>query len=506
MKVGARAGTGGRPLGRTRGRIPARLAVRVIFSGSEALALFAVLAAEHHLDGIWVPWAFGVLAALVGLDRGTAARIHPRLVDEIGPVAGRVGVAVLLVIPFLRAPANELAVVGLSALLAILVARGLAYASVREARRRGWLHHRALIVGSGEVAARIIRAALEHPEYGMRPIGLVDDDAGVATSAVARLGSLVDIEAVARRGQVSRIVVAFSSAPEVLTLRLLRACERLSVELYVVPRFFELGLDASVTDDLWGIPLALLPCALVRRTSRALKRGSDVVVSAVALTVLSPLLAIVAMAIRCTGPGPVTFRQSRVGLDGRHFTVIKFRTMVANDDGDLTWSVVHDPRVTRLGRFLRRTGLDEAPQLFNVLLGQMSLVGPRPERPVFAGIFAAAVPEYEARHRVRVGITGWAQVNGLRGDTSIADRARFDNYYVANWTLRGDIVILLRTVALLFRQMIPDRRVAAEVDLETPTPAAALTASSLPILEDFPSPLGTTSSALPAVVTQTSTG
>ena len=506
MDVGARAGTRARPLGRTRGRIPARLVVRAVFSGSEALALFAVLAAEHYLDGIWVLWAFGVLAAMTGLDRGSVARIHPQLVDEIAPTAGRVGVAVLLVIPFLRAPANELAVVGFSALLAILVARGVACATVRQARRHGRLHHRVLIVGSGEIAARIVRAAVEHPEYGMRPIGLVDDDAGVATAAVARLGSLVDIEAVARRAQVSRIVVAFSSAPELLTLRLLRACERLSVELYVVPRFFELGLDASVTDDLWGIPLALLPCALVRRTSRALKRGFDVVMSAVALTVLSPVLAIVAMAIRCTGPGPVTFRQSRVGLDGRHFTVIKFRTMVANDDGDHTWSVVHDPRVTRLGRFLRRTGLDEAPQLFNVLLGHMSLVGPRPERPVFAGIFAAAVPEYEARHRVRVGITGWAQVNGLRGDTSIADRARFDNYYVANWTLRGDIVILLRTVVLLFRQMIPDRTMAAEVDLETPTPAAALTASSLPIPEDFPSPRGTTSSALPAAVTQTSTG
>src|SRR6202165_5317938 len=340
----------------------------------------------------------------------------------------------------------------------------------------------------------------------MRPIGLVDDDAGVATSAVARLGSLVDLEAIARRTHVSRVVVAFSSTPEVLTLRVLRACERLSVEIYVVPRFFELGFDAAVADDLWGIPLALLPCALARRTSRGLKRGFDVVMSAVALTVLSPLLAIVAMAIRCTSPGPVTFRQSRVGLDGRHFTVIKFRTMVTNDDGDRTWSVVADPRVTRLGQFLRRTGLDEAPQLFNVLLGHMSLVGPRPERPVFVGIFAAAVPEYEARHRIRVGITGWAQVNGLRGDTSITDRARFDNYYVASWTLRGDIVILVRTVLLLFRQMIPDRTVAAEVDLETPTPAAALSASSLPIPEDFPSPRGTTSSALPAAVTQTSTG
>src|SRR6202043_3647349 len=141
-----------------------------------------------RLDGIWLLWAFGVLAALTGLDRASVARIHPQLVDEIAPTAGRIGAAVLLVSPFLRATADELAVVGLTALLAILVARGVASATVHQARRHGRLHHRVLIVGSGEIAARIVRAAFEHPEYGMRPIGLVDDDAGVATSTVPRLG------------------------------------------------------------------------------------------------------------------------------------------------------------------------------------------------------------------------------------------------------------------------------------------------------------------------------
>jgi lipopolysaccharide/colanic/teichoic acid biosynthesis glycosyltransferase len=151
--------------------------------------------------------------------------------------------------------------------------------------------------------------------------------------------------------------------------------------------------------------------------------------------------------VRRSSPGPVFFRQSRIGKDERQFELLKFRTMRVNDDSDTTWSVADDARVTQIGRFLRRTYLDELPQLLNVLRGEMSLVGPRPERPHFAQRFAQEVPRYDDRHRVPGGITGWAQVHGLRGDTPIPDRARFDNHYIENWSLWRDVVILARTIA-----------------------------------------------------------
>jgi exopolysaccharide biosynthesis polyprenyl glycosylphosphotransferase len=436
-------------------RLSARLVEQVAYSTSEVLAVFAVLGAERRLTVMWVLWAVGVLAALTGVDRRAAAQMTPRLADAVVPVAARVGAVLLLVLPFgPTGSASDLAGLGVTVVLALLVGRGLVSAAVRSAYRRGWLQHRVLIVGSGEIAARLIRAMLEHPEYGMRPSGLVDDDVGVAAAIVPRLGSLNELKAVATRERVTRIVLAFSSTPEALMVGLLRACERLSVEIYAVPRLFELGFDARTPNELWGIPLALVPRALSHRSAQVVKRGFDVVVSLAMLILLSPVMAVIAAAIRLSGPGPVTFHQYRVGRDGRCFTLMKFRTLAPNDDGDRIWSVVHDPRVGKLGGFLRHTGLDEAPQLFNVLRGHMSLVGPRPERPAFADIFTLSIAEYEARHRVRPGITGWAQVHGLRGDTSITDRVRFDNYYVTMWTLRGDIIILLRTAGLFLRQVL----------------------------------------------------
>lgn len=454
-------------------RVSAHLIGRVAYSTSEALTLFAVLAAERRLTFIWLLWAIGVLALLTGLDRRGVAQITTRLADAVVPVAERVGAMLLLIVPLdLARSTSDLAGLGLTVVLTLLVARGLVGAAVRGAYRRDWLRHPTLIVGSGEIAARLIRAMLEHPEYGMRPTGLVDHDAGVAAALVPRLGSLDELETVAKRERVTRIVLGFSSTPEALMVGLLRACERLSVEIYIVPRLFELGFDARIRDELWGMPLTLVPRSLSLRSAQLVKRGFDVVVSLAALILLSPVMVIVAAAVRLSGPGPVIFRQYRVGLDGRPFTMMKFRTLLPNPDGDRTWSVAHDPRVGKLGGFLRRTGLDEMPQLFDVLRGDMSLVGPRPERRAFADIFTASIAEYAARHRVRPGITGWAQVHGLRGDTSVADRARFDNYYVATWTLSGDIVILLRTVGLCLRQLIPSRVRAAPETLQRPAPAA----------------------------------
>ena len=438
--------------------------LRCAFSVAEGAGLLAALVLARGLSAAWALWCVAIVVGLAGVDRRAASRVSARLADAVLPVVERVGVATLALVPLNPARATAgLIAFGALVVPVLLLARGLALLAVRAACRRGWLEDRVLIVGSGEVAARLARATVDHPDLGMRVIGLIDDEASYPVDGVRRLGSFADIESLARREGVTRILLAFSSLREAQMVRLLIACERLRAEIYAVPRFFEVGVDGTSPDELSGIPLMLLARPLQRLTNRVLKRGFDIVVSLGVLAVLSPVLLLVAAAVRVSGPRPfvgkrpIFFRQVRVGMDGREFAMFKFRSMVPNDDGDRTWSVIGDPRVTKLGSFLRRTGLDEAPQLWNVLRGDMSLVGPRPERPLIANVFAASIPEYQSRHRVRVGITGWAQVNGLRGDTSIIDRARLDNYYVSTWSLTGDLVILVRTAMLLVKHTLPRR-------------------------------------------------
>jgi exopolysaccharide biosynthesis polyprenyl glycosylphosphotransferase len=215
---------------------------------------------------------------------------------------------------------------------------------------------------------------------------------------------------------------------------------------------FELGLARSeATEDILGIPLVEMPATRPVSLTSQTKRLFDLAVAGLLLTLTAPLLLALAIGVRRSSPGPIFFRQRRVGANGREFDLLKFRTMTVNQDSDITWSVASDPRITRLGRFLRRTSLDELPQLFNVLHGEMSLVGPRPERPHFVEKFSAEVPHYSARHRAVTGITGWAQVHDLRGDTSIPDRVRLDNYYVEHWSIWLDLHILLRTVGAVVR-------------------------------------------------------
>ena len=231
-------------------------------------------------------------------------------------------------------------------------------------------------------------------------------------------------------------------------VRVLRACDETDVEVHVVPRFFELGV-APVGNDIeyvWGIPLLRLHRAALRSPLWRVKRPLDVVVAAALLVMTAPLFGLIGVCIRLTDRGPVFFRQTRVGQRGRLITIFKFRTLPMSDDSDHVWSVDGHAGMTRIGRFLRATSLDELPQLLNVLRGDMSLVGPRPERPTFVDKFAASYPHYRDRHRVPVGMTGWAQVNGLRGDTSIDERARFDNYYIEHWGLWRDFTILLCSI------------------------------------------------------------
>jgi len=249
------------------------------------------------------------------------------------------------------------------------------------------------------------------------------------------------------------VILAFGSASDTDTVDVLRSLPAGRVEIFIVPRFFEVGAAAGdpLVDDVWGIPLIWLRRRASRETMLRAKRTFDVIFAVTVLLLTLPLLAAGALAVAVTSKGPIMFRQRRIGQHGRPFDLLKLRSMALNTDSDTTWSVAADARVTRVGRVLRRTSLDELPQLFNVIKGDMSLVGPRPERPFYVTQFEKTVPRYQDRHRAPVGLTGWAQIHGLRGNSSIDDRVRFDNIYIEHWSIWRDLSILARTFSAMLR-------------------------------------------------------
>ena len=295
---------------------------------------------------------------------------------------------------------------------------------------------------------------MAHGEYGLLPIGFLDghNDQGMPLPVLGDAGTLNEV---LKEYQVGTVIVAFGSNGDPEMVKVLRACDRADVNVHVVPRFFELGSPAQCknVEDLWGIPVVRLRRAALRSRNCRMKRIFDVVFVSLLLPVLAPLFGIIAIAVRVSSPGPLLFRQTRVGQGGRLISVLKFRSLHVNNDSDTTWCVTGDDRRTTVGRFLRKSSLDELPQLINVLKGEMSLVGPRPERPHFVNQFSLEIPSYGDRHRVPVGMTGWAQIHGLRGDTSLHERARFDNDYIERWSVGGDLVILLRTFTAVLRDM-----------------------------------------------------
>jgi exopolysaccharide biosynthesis polyprenyl glycosylphosphotransferase len=336
-------------------------------------------------------------------------------------------------------------------LCAVMVIRALAYMMVRMARRRGLVTHSAVIIGAGGVGKRLSRELQERPHYGLTPVGFVDNSPKAKKRGelpAPLLGDLGQLAEVIEAHAVCVVIVAFGSCRERELVDVLRTCERARCRTFLVPRLLEVHPWGRDVDNVWGIPLIAVRRAPSHARFWKVKRLLDILFSASALVVLSPVLAACALAVRLeTGPG-VLFRQDRIGLDGHVFQLLKFRSLLpaSAKESDTMWNVSHDHRLGRVGKFLRTTSLDELPQLWNILIGQMSLVGPRPERPHFVEQFGHTVPGYAARHRVPVGLTGWAQVHGLRGDTSIEDRAAFDNLYIQNWSLWGDVKIVLRTV------------------------------------------------------------
>jgi exopolysaccharide biosynthesis polyprenyl glycosylphosphotransferase len=319
-----------------------------------------------------------------------------------------------------------------------------------------------LILGAGMVGRRVARRLLDGPASGLRPVGFLDDDPldGPGEPPLPVLGTFADLErAVASHG-VTHVLVCFSRARHDVLLDLLRRCRRLGLAVALVPRLYEDVTRRVRVDHLGGIAVLQVDHVDPRGWQFAVKYLLDRVVAAVALAVLSPLLAVLAVAVRLSSPGPILYRCRRVGLDGRQFDMLKFRTMRGSPETDgafnddwaarelgLDWCAGPPvDRRTPLGRWLRRLSLDELPQLLNVVRGEMSFIGPRPERVALAAGFEQRVYRYGDRHRVKSGITGWAQVHGLRGDTSLADRIEWDNYYIENWSPWLDLKIAVLTI------------------------------------------------------------
>jgi len=330
-----------------------------------------------------------------------------------------------------------------------------------------------LILGAGRVGHLIARRLAAHPELGLRPVGFLDPDPLDVEhpSDLPVLGSEDQLERVVHDYGIEHVIISFSTAPYAVQLELLRALQRMKVSIAIVPRLFEAVPDRTDLERVGGLPLLMLPPSKSRDWRISVKYALDRVVALLAIPFLSPLLMLAAVGTALTLGSPIIFRQRRVGLDDREFDMLKFRTMTgrAEEHGQANaeWAakvVGDDPfverrqrgvsserRTPRFGAFLRRTNLDELPQLFNVLKGEMSMIGPRPEQASYVALFKDRVIRYADRHQVKAGITGWAQVHGLRGNTSLDDRIEWDNYYIENWSPWLEVKILLLTMLTLIR-------------------------------------------------------
>lgn len=415
-------------------------------TGAALLGAVALAEAAHR------PLLVALLVAATVLPRPHPSRPVPGILDELPAVCGRIAVAWLTLATLVAAYAPH------HALSARTLAVGFLLQSAAACAARGTVHWRrrsarlsrpraALVIGPAATARRVASAVLRHPRCGVLPVGIVTGQPdGGQQLPVLTTGEEVE-RALIQNGVRDVLVVH----PSVRSRQgpLLRALAESGCAVWEV--------DADSPSYASRDQLAGFSCRRLEMGSRqrggAGKRALDVTVSGTLLLLVSPLLLVCAVALRLTaGPG-VVFRQERVGKDGRPFTLLKFRTHRPADEHEAAtrWSVANEHRMPWLCRFLRRTSLDELLQLWNVLRGDMSLVGPRPERPYFVAEFSQTYPGYAARHRMRTGITGLAQIHGLRGDTSIEDRARFDNAYIDNWSLWQDVCILLRTAASLLR-------------------------------------------------------
>ena len=321
---------------------------------------------------------------------------------------------------------------------------------LRTIRSKGYNLKHILLVGYSRAAEEYIDRLTDNPQWGYVACGILDDHipAGTLYKGVKVLGRLGNLEVILPENRLDEIAISLSLQDYDRLEGIVAVCEKSGVHTKFIPDYNSLIPSKPYTEDLMGLPVINIRYVPLTNTGNILiKRAVDIVGSLFGIAITSPIMLLSAIAVKLTSPGPVIFKQERVGLHNKTFNMYKFRSMEKQAPGEekKAWTVRNDPRVTPVGNFLRRTRLDERPQLFNILRGDMSLVGPRPERPLFVRKFQEEIPRYMVKHQVRPGLTGWAQVNGLRGDTSIRKRIEYDIYYIENWTLGFDMKIILMT-------------------------------------------------------------
>ena len=326
---------------------------------------------------------------------------------------------------------------------------------IREALERRWKAgiglKRVLIAGAGDLGRLVADKVLEHRELGFKVLGFIDDRAAgdhIGYRGLPLLGTLNEADEIIRREKIDHLYVALPLEEHVKMLGIVEATNREGVDVHVVPDLLQFIALRARLENLDGVPIISLNDVPLRGLNSILKRAIDMAISGVALLIFGLPILIIAGIIKRSSPGPVFYKQERMGLDGKAFQVFKFRSMYegAEDETGPVWARDNDPRCTPVGRWLRRFDLDELPQLWNVLKGDMSIVGPRPERPYFVEQFKHRIPTYMLRHKVKAGITGWAQVNGWRGNTSLEKRIEYDLYYIENWSVTLDLKIMWLTV------------------------------------------------------------
>lgn len=339
---------------------------------------------------------------------------------------------------------------GINIVLSVLC-RSMIRSLLQFFRKKGYNLKYILLIGYSRAAEEYITRINANPQWGYVVRGILDDriPSGTMYKGVKVVGRIENIHYILPENKLDEIAITLALKDYDHLEYIVDLCEKSGVHTKFIPDYNSLVPSNPYTEDLMGLPVINIRYVPLTNTLNWIaKRAVDIIGSTVGIILSSPIMLFAAVAIRCTGQGPVIFKQERVGLHNKPFKMYKFRTMEMQKPSaeQKGWTVKDDPRVTKIGRFLRRTSLDELPQLFNILMGEMSLVGPRPERPQFVEQFKEEIPRYMIKHQVRPGLTGWAQINGYRGDTSIRKRIEYDLFYIENWTMSFDIKIMFLTI------------------------------------------------------------
>jgi len=407
-----------------------------------------------------IPVLVVVMVVTLALNRGYVQARGRAFLDEAYGLMGGIAMGAVLLLAIMGLYRGfsysrlMVAYVAISGAFLLLIYRAMMRVALAQLRRRGMGTTRALVVGSGSGAEALIHRLEMFPQYGYELVGVVDEllPGGSEYNRLPVLGDTSELPHFVMNTNVEEVFIALPQVDHRQILRLIATCDDLDVEFKIVPDLLEVITSGVIADDIDGIPIVGVRRSRLTGANLQVKRVFDTVAAVLLMIPGMPLMAAIAIAIKLDSRGPVLYTQERVGQHGRVFGMHKFRSMVVDAEGESgpVFAARDDPRTTNVGHFLRRTGLDELPQLFNVLKGNMSLVGPRPERPNFVTQFELDIPGYDQRQAVLPGITGWAQLNDLRQDTPIEQRTIYDSYYVESWSLAFDVRILLATVIRVF--------------------------------------------------------